>query len=579
MALLPKFEKATCEAINRFVQVAFKTQDSLFTPRASIWSPEVRADLYERFVSHADLSPGVAFMPKYEKQLKGAPHSTIQLAAELLYAQLLIPVPAQIKPKTKVSHIETVLSWSGEPVVHLPDDLKDGLNKGLSGGQAFVQQRPFHLAFILETLKKWDGVDRAGRQKLLSDAWDFRGFLKDVPAKAAQAMREILCFFVHPSYFEAITSGKVKKKIVGAFRGKLQSPNGDDDKDILDIRKVLSKEYGEGFSFFQPEIKSLWDKDSQSTAATNPEGGKPPVLPELPMKALLEQIGQIILYGPPGTGKTREAKRLALALLTGNESTANEAYTDDDIEDQLKPFKKDDRFNLVVFHPAYEYEQFVGGIEPKLTGQQIAFEAKAGVFTQLCRKAKEDKDERPAALIIDEINRGNLPKLLGELVYALEYRGHEVRLPFDDDRPNLVVPKNLYIIATMNSADRSIGHIDVAIRRRFGLYPLEPNSEVVREVWSRAGDKVHGIKLAALMDQINKKLRSGPDAGAAECGVGQSYFLPKPEASGEIAKNQVEMKWKYQVQPLLREYEQLLNVDAHSLQEFFKPLDQCLGQP
>ena len=243
----------------------------------------------------------------------------------------------------------------------------------------------------------------------------------------------------------------------------------------------------------------------------------------------------------------------------------NATSTDDEIEKQLKPFKDAGRFDLVVFHPAYEYEQFVGGIEPEPTGQQITFKATAGVFTRLCRYA--DTAKRSVVLIIDEINRGNLPKLLGELVYALEYRGHEVRLLFDDGRPNLVVPKNLYIIATMNSADRSIGHIDVAVRRRFGLYPLQPNSDVVRQVWSSIA-KDYGEQLAALMERINAKLRSGPDASAAaEWGVGQSYFLPKPGAAGDIAKKQVEMKWLYQVQPLLREYEQLLNVDAHSLQE------------
>lgn len=91
---------------------------------------------------------------------------------------------------------------------------------------------------------------------------------------------------------------------------------------------------------------------------------------------------------------------------------------------------------------------------------------------RLCRRAEKDQS-KPVVLIIDEINRGNLPKLLGELVYALEYRGNPVTLPFVcHNRSDLIIPENLYIIATMNSADRSIGHIDVAIRRRFGLYPL-----------------------------------------------------------------------------------------------------------
>ena len=90
-----------------------------------------------------------------------------------------------------------------------------------------------------------------------------------------------------------------------------------------------------------------------------------------------------------------------------------------------------------------------------------------------------------------------MPELLGELVYALraDYRGHEVRLPFDDGRTDLIVPKNLYVIATMNSSDRSIGHIDVAIRRRFGLFPLGAKPQVVQQEWSRTGNEPYGIQL------------------------------------------------------------------------------------
>jgi 5-methylcytosine-specific restriction protein B len=264
-------------------------------------------------------------------------------------------------------------------------------------------------------------------------------------------------------------------------------------------------------------------------------------------------------------------------MLSGEEPAAE--VTEQAIETNLKPFRDASRFELVVFHPAYEYEQFVGGIEPTVIGQQLSFKAKAGVFTRLCRKAQNDNE--PVVLIIDEINRGKLPKLLGELVYALEYRGHVVRLPFDDGRTDLIVPKNLYIIATMNSADRSIGHIDVAIRRRFGLYPLGARSEVVQQVWSSAGDKPYGVRLADLMERVNKELVSGHDPSAdVELGVGHSYFLPSQGSFGETAKKQVQMKWTYQVQPLLREYAQLLNLDTNSLQEFLeKPLDQCLSQP
>jgi len=102
-------------------------------------------------------------------------------------------------------------------------------------------------------------------------------------------------------------------------------------------------------------------------------------------------------------------------------------------------------------------------------------------------------------LLIDEINRGNLPKLLGELVYALEYRGSTVTLPFSyEGSSHLVIPKNLYVIGTMNSADRSIGHIDVAIRRRFGLFHLPPNPEVVKSEWARQEKPAIGNRLADL---------------------------------------------------------------------------------
>jgi len=296
---------------------------------------------------------------------------------------------------------------------------------------------------------------------------------------------------------------------------------------------------------------------------------------EAKMKSLLKQLGQVIVYGPPGTGKTREAKRVALSLLTGKDFE-DSGMTDGDIEGQLRPFRDAGRFELVVFHPAYEYEQFVGGIEPTVIEQQLSFRAKPGIFTVLCRKAEETKES--AVLIIDEINRGLLPKLLGELVYALKYRDHEVKLPFDDGRSHLIVPKNLYIIATMNSADHSIGRIDVAIRRRFGLYPLGAQPEVVQRIWASSGDAAYGDQLADLMNRLNSKLGDEQDPGARiEQQVGHSYFLPAQGSSGDIAREQVSLKWKYQVQPLLREYVQMLNPGPDSLRAFLnESLDACL---
>ena len=263
MALLPIYEPATCKAINRFVDVAFKSHDSLFTPGVQIWSSSIRDDLYGRFVLHPDETKGVEFLTKFEKQLKDAPPEIVQLAAEILYVQLLTPTLQSIGLARKISLVETVLSWLKGPAVALPDDLKAGLKGGLSKDQSFQQQRPYQLMFLLETFRAWDGLDHNRRDTLLSDPWEFKAFLQGIPVKAAQSMREILCFFVHPQHFEAITSGSMKAKIVNALRDPLTPSTGDVDKDLLAIRTSLSKEYGEQFNFFQPDVKSRWIGDKE----------------------------------------------------------------------------------------------------------------------------------------------------------------------------------------------------------------------------------------------------------------------------------------------------------------------------
>jgi 5-methylcytosine-specific restriction protein B len=289
------------------------------------------------------------------------------------------------------------------------------------------------------------------------------------------------------------------------------------------------------------------------------------------MMDLLRQFGQVILYGPPGTGKTREAKRIALSMLSGDAPPT--VATSGEIEELLKPFHQAKRYEIVVFHPAYEYEQFVGGIEPMVTaGGQLAFQVKAGVFLRLCRLAEQSRQS--AVLLIDEINRGSLPKLLGELVHALEYRApHSVTLPFIcEGRSDLVVPTNLYIIATMNSSDQSIGHIDAAIRRRFALVHIGPNPDVVRRSWQQIAGwpnaESYGGQLARLMTDLNQALGGDDPTAEVELGVGHSYFLPNPGSARDAALLQVRMKWVSQVQPLLRQYAQVLNLGVDFFQQF-----------
>jgi MoxR-like ATPase/uncharacterized protein (DUF2461 family) len=164
---------------------------------------------------------------------------------------------------------------------------------------------------------------------------------------------------------------------------------------------------------------------------------------------MLLEKRQVIFYGPPGTGKTYVAQALA-RLMTGLAEPPAE------------------RLAIVQFHPAYGYEEFIEGIRPESVErsdghQAISYPARPGVFVEFCRAAAQIG--APCVFIVDEINRGNIPRIFGELMLLLEYRGLEVRLPYSG-KP-FRIPPNVYLIGTMNTADRSIALVDFALRRRF----------------------------------------------------------------------------------------------------------------
>ena len=165
---------------------------------------------------------------------------------------------------------------------------------------------------------------------------------------------------------------------------------------------------------------------------------------------LLDEKRQVIFQGPPGTGKTYVAQKLA-ACLAGSA----------------------DRVTLVQFHPSYAYEDFMQGYRPALVNGQLSFELMDGPLLRAAASAREEPGAKHF-LVIDEINRGNLAKVFGELYFLLEYRDHEIDLQYGDKKFRL--PPNLYIIGTMNTADRSIALVDLALRRRFYFVEFHPDA-------------------------------------------------------------------------------------------------------
>jgi len=228
---------------------------------------------------------------------------------------------------------------------------------------------------------------------------------------------------------------------------------------------------------------------------------------------------QAIFYGPPGTGKTYVAKQLS-KVLTGFS----------------------DRVELVQFHPSYSYEDFIEGLRPTTDGN---FEIRSGPLKNIAEKAQQQPEET-FVLIIDEINRGNLSKILGELFFLLEYREEEIRLPYSGELFSL--PENLLIIGTMNTADRSIAMIDAALRRRFHFHGFFPTKPPIQGLLRRWLDK-HALNdydfVADMLDEVNGKLDLNQ-------GIGPSHFMPRDPSN--LNEELIERVWKHSVLPYIEDY-------------------------
>lgn len=239
---------------------------------------------------------------------------------------------------------------------------------------------------------------------------------------------------------------------------------------------------------------------------------------------LLEMKYNIILQGAPGVGKTYAAKRLAYSIMGE---------------------KDENRIKFVQFHQSYSYEDFIQGYRPRDNG----FVLKNGVFYDFCHKAENDID-RPYFFIIDEINRGNLSKILGELMMLIEkdHRGERLNLLYLNEE--FCVPKNIRIIGMMNTADRSLAMMDYALRRRFAFYSFEPAFENPKFIDYQESKK--NKKFSNLIDaveKLNEEIANDDNLGKG-FEIGHSYFCTDEDITDEWLNNVIE----YEIKPLISEY-------------------------
>ena len=344
--------------------------------------------------------------------------------------------------------------------------------------------------------------------------------------------------------------------------------NANDEKEIISLTELKNKfkprawdSQGDAIGSYigetiLPELKEMWSKlinGDENTENLNRGDEKETMKKEFDKN--------IIFYGPPGTGKTYTTAKRAVAIC---DKIAEEDLTDyAEVMKKYNELKKKNRIKFITFHQSYGYEEFIEGIKPIVSNeddesnsensQEIKYEIVDGIFKKFCDKARkaQDKENNEYVFIIDEINRGNISKIFGELITLIETTkraGKEecisTKLPYSNEE--FTVPDNVYIIGTMNTADRSIALMDTALRRRFKFEEMLPNYDLLKNIFVE--DEGVKVNIGAMLKAINERIEYLYDR---EHTIGHAVFLELKE-NNNIDK--LENIFKKSVIPLLQEY-------------------------
>lgn len=563
----------------------------LFDDPASVWRLDILERIHKAFVATPDEGDRT-FMDKFKDQVGNAGQDVSRLAAEILSVYFLFPSSVGGVRKRQV--VNEVLGWSDDslPESHLVSvAFANGIG---SGGQGYNTRRPFEIAFLIELAIVWKRLPQERQAEVAADPWLFQEIVDSIEDAESKQLRHMLLHLLFPEHFERIASGNHKRRVIKAFTGLVAGEPEDDDRAILAIRQELEKLLPKReLDFYWSPLVEAWYDDSEGASEDAP-------------LEIIQHKKQIVLYGPPGTGKTFRAKKLAERVIRSaalsQMGPAHYFQSQPAVEAAIR-----DNVHRLQLHPAYSYEDFIRALHISSGG---GTEYRAGYLPKLIEDIERlPREERlPHVLILDEMNRTDLSRLLGECFSLLEDRNQTIELPArndDGDAMKLRIPDDLFVIGTMNLIDQSIEQIDFALRRRF-LWLLCPfDAEALLSAsesswtamksslsWERIEPDFRKLAAAALM--LNRHIHDSPLLGA-QYEIGHTYLLDvvvflhhflgtQPtrkqtylwNRKGEALEPVVQV-WNLSLRPLLEQY--LAGLDATARNTELERLSRVLLKP
>lgn len=551
---------------------------------SDIWSAANLQKFKACFIDRPDLSKDKNFEQKFREQLSSEAEDVTRLACELLFIYFLFP--ASITYGRKVGLIREVASWKALEVAENAPAFSC-FNDGIGDpGLAFNTSRPNELTYLARFALTISELSEIDRTSLFQDHARTRGVLDKLADEHREAfgrppqLRHILLYVLFPDKYERIASEGHKARICEAFGEILDETAPEDTDDFLRAIRGKLQEFlpNKSLDFYEAPLRECWYTDSDGETIS-------------PLQALHIKK-QIVLYGPPGTGKTYLARQLSESLirqiLLKLWGPRRYFSASDEIDSLVTKHTQ-----RVQFHPGYGYEDFIRGLQIGSSGQT---EYRDGVLLQMVEalKAKPEDDRHiPTVLILDEMNRADLSKVLGECFSLLEDRNSDVTLGGHDAEPRRVrLPENLYLIGTMNLIDQSLEHVDFALRRRFLWFfrgfSREDFVAVSKHRWDtllasgqikKGWDKVEADFeiLADRAERLNT-LIDGNNYLGPQYQIGHTYFCDVVSfahrylIASERRRNRVLFNskgsaldpvlalWRYSVNPLMNQY--LSGIDA-----------------